>query len=234
VLPGFNTSDRSTRPLRRYLAALGYEPHGWGLGRNLGPGRRVVAGMEELLAALTADGSRISVVGWSLGGLYAREMARDHPTSVRYVATLGSPFRMRDGDASTLSALLEKRFKKNFDAVEPPREEDRTEMSVPSSAIYSRTDGFVRPHLCIDESSPLHENIEVRGSHMGLVVNPAVYYALAHRLHAVSDGNLWTSFAAPATARLAYPRPLSWDIARVAGRHYVPSPDNNAVVEGST
>ena len=94
VLPGFTASDRSTRPLRQVLRDKGFRAHGWGLGQNLGPRPRIVDGLGERLAELQSRyDTPISVVGWSLGGIYARELARLAPASVRQVITLASPLR---------------------------------------------------------------------------------------------------------------------------------------------
>ena len=114
VLPGFTASDRSTAPLRAFLRTHGYWVHGWGLGRNMGPTAAIVDGIEQRLVTLhQRHGVKVSLVGWSLGGIYARELARLHPESVRQVITLGSPFRLRDGDRSSatfLASRLARRF----------------------------------------------------------------------------------------------------------------------------
>src|SRR5215472_18835331 len=95
VLPGLLASDFSTTPLRRFLGWLGYDVHGWELGRNRGPTEAVLDGLPQALRHLSARaGGPVSVVGWSLGGIYARELARDHPGLVRHVITLGSPFAL--------------------------------------------------------------------------------------------------------------------------------------------
>src|SRR5580704_19669572 len=91
VLPGLLASDMSTTPLRRFLGWLGYDVHGWDLGRNVGPTDTVIAGLPHALEALAErTGGPVSLVGWSLGGIYAREMARHHPGQVRQVITMGS------------------------------------------------------------------------------------------------------------------------------------------------
>src|SRR5215475_15204524 len=94
VLPGFMASDFSTRTLRRFLRDKGYAVHGWKLGRNLGPSAATIGGMTARLQSLQARyGRRVSLVGWSLGGIYSRELARAMPEMVRQVITLASPFR---------------------------------------------------------------------------------------------------------------------------------------------
>ena len=211
VLPGFTAGDQSTVLLRSVLAAQGYWTHGWGLGVNIGPTDRILDGIRERLAALNSrHGRPVSLVGWSLGGLYARGLAREFPDVVRDVITLGSPFRMTDADRSSVSRLVDRlqpRFANDVmlhgidEALKPP-------LTMPTSAIYTRTDGVVRWHTCIDTVTSTHENIEVRGSHSGLGWNPAAVFAVVDRLsQPVED---WRHFAAPALLRHWYPRPVSF------------------------
>ena len=213
VLPGFTADDYSTVPLRNVLRARGYWTHGWGLGRNLGPTERVLDGIHKRLEELARRHDEpVSLVGWSLGGIYARELARDNPEAVRQVITLGSPFRMTLSDRSTVSSLFDRL---NGQGQYPDdllrlaiEEADKAQLTVPSTAIYSRSDGVVRWHMCIDTESHRHENIEVRGSHSGLGFNPAVIFAVSDRL-AQPPGD-WRRFSAPLALRRFYPRPASW------------------------
>ncbi len=217
VLPGFVATDASTAPLRATLRAQGYWVHGWGLGRNLGPTDRVLAGLRDRLLDLhDRHGRRVSLVGWSLGGIYARHLARAHPHAVRQVITLGSPFRMADGDRSAASAL--------FDQMSPTFAREWRDLAghraaaplpVPSTAIYTRSDGVVRWHTCIDEVGPTRENIEVRGSHSGLGFNPAVVVAVSDRL-ARAEGR-WRPFRPPPALRAWYPPPATYRPAATAG-----------------
>jgi len=151
----------------------------------------------------------VSLIGWSLGGIYARELARERPEAVRQVITLASPFRFREGDRGLGSRL--------YNALAPPvdpfpghavDEDDRPPVPVPSTSIYTRTDGVVRWHACIDRTGPNHENIEVRGTHSGLPVNLAVLYAVTNRLAQPADE--WQPFRAPLAVRQLFPRPRSW------------------------
>ena len=214
VLPGFTASDRSTVPLRSTLQAQGYWVHGWRLGQNLGPTDEVLDGMHARLAELHRRHDRpVSLIGWSLGGIYARELAREHPEAVRQVVTLGSPFRMTLADRSGASGL--------WDTLKPAfstrllrmamGEIDKPPLRVPSTAVYTRTDGVVRWHTCIDAESDTHENIEVRGSHSGLGWNPAVLLALADRL-SQREGQ-WKRFTPPCSLRAWYPEPVTWQAA---------------------
>lgn len=212
VIPGFTAADGSTRPLRAVLRSQGYWVHGWDLGRNHGPTERIVNGIEQRLAELhDRHGRTVSLIGWSLGGIYARHLARVNPGAVRQVITLGSPFRMRPGDRSAASALFERlspAFSTRF-LEYALTEAETAPLPVPSTAIYTRGDGVVRWHTCIDVVDDWHENIEVRGSHSGLGWNPAVVLAVTDRL-ARREGH-WRPFRPlPLVAHL-YPRPVSWE-----------------------
>ena len=211
VLPGFTAGDRSTAPLRFVLRSQGYWTHGWRLGANVGPTRRILTGMQARLEELYERHQRpVSIVGWSLGGIYARELARALPDRVRQVITLGSPFRMVDGDRSAASRIadsLADRFSDEWTAL-AVAEERRPPRPVPSTAISTRTDGVVRWHTCIDAVSDRHENIEVRGSHSGLGFNPAVVIAVSDRL--AQRENSWAPFTAPPMMRGMFPRPASF------------------------
>jgi hypothetical protein len=209
VLPGFTADDRSTLPLRWFLRGQGYWTHGWTLGSNMGPTRRVVRGLEARLTEVHERHDRtVTLIGWSLGGIYARLLARRHPDMVRQVITLGSPFRMIDGDHSTAERLWNRR-QHRFSATDREElylpEDDRPPLSVPSTAIYTRTDGVVRWYTCIERAGDRRENIEVRGSHSGLGWNPAVLVAIADRL-AQPEGT-WRPFRPPLGTAHLFPRP---------------------------
>jgi pimeloyl-ACP methyl ester carboxylesterase len=206
VFPGLVASDVSTRPLRAFLSNQGYAVSGWGQGRNYGLRDGVADGMVSLLGDLAQrSGRKVSLIGWSLGGVYARQLAKLRPDDVRAVITLGSPFaghprstnawrvyefasgkRAGDGEPDFGGALAE-----------PP--------PVPTTAIFSRSDGICAWRGCIERPGALTENIEVRGSHCGLGHNPAAVYAVADRL-AQPEGQ-WTKFHRNGWRTLLYPDP---------------------------
>jgi pimeloyl-ACP methyl ester carboxylesterase len=203
VLPGFTASDVSTRPLRGFLKERQYRAHPWKLGRNLGPvdnlQRRLYARLEELAKRYEQP---ISIVGWSLGGIYARELAREMPEVVRQVITLGSPFASRgrgthavwlyDRVTNDRVRVREDHFMRRIS--EPP--------PVPSTAIYSKTDGVAAWQTCIERPSATTDNIEVVGSHCGLGFNPVVLYAIADRL--AQPRGAWKPFDRRGWRRLVY------------------------------
>ncbi len=211
TLPGFGASDDSTAPLRWALRAQGYWVHAWRLGRNVGPTARIVDGMRARVEALCNDhGRTVTLIGQSLGGVYARLLAREQPESVRQVITLGSPYRMVKGDRSAAEQMWNQ-LSHLHDGDLPLnglREEDRPPLTVPATSIYTRTDGVAPWQTCIDVIREHAENIEVRGSHIGMGVNPAVILAVLDRL-AQPEGD-WRPFAPPLPLRSWYPRPATW------------------------
>ena len=206
VLPGFMASDASTRPLRRLLADLGYDAAGWNLGRNV----RVDNARIEAMMACVDDlhqrtGRPISIVGWSLGGVFARELAKMAPDKVRLVISLGSP--ISDDRGHTNAARLFEYL--NGKEPEPLRDGNFQGLGeappVPTTSILTRTDGVVHWRgsvQCGDREDC--ENIEVHASHCGLGVNPAVIYAVADRL-AQEEGQ-WKRFKPFGLASLFFPR----------------------------
>ena len=213
VLPGFAASDRSTAPLRGIIRSQGYWVHGWRLGRNIGPTPEVVAGLVERLQTVSErHDAKVSLIGWSLGGIYARAMGRMFPESVREVITLGSPYRLRDA-RTTPVARMYRRYERLHavplrEAAAMPPEEELPALAMPSTSIYTRTDGIVHWSACIDEEGPHRENIEVRSSHVGLGVNPAAILAISDRL-ARPEGE-WKPFTPNALVRRMYPTPVWW------------------------
>jgi len=186
VLPGLLAGDASTAPLRQFLHWLGYDVHGWELGRNRGPTDAVLDGLPAALLALAdRTGEPVSVIGWSLGGIYARELAREYPGLARQVITLGSPFALADPHRTRADGVYQRRSHLHAagDRV-PTREAVALPIDVPSTAVYSRHDGIVCWQNCIDKETALHRNVEVRCSHLGFGVDPATLWLIADRLAA--------------------------------------------------
>ena len=191
VLPGFLASDFETRPLRRALRHVGYQAHGWGQGRNYGPTVKAIDGaMERAAEVADVAGGKVSLIGWSLGGVYARELARIRPDIVRQVITLASPFRLAgyfDADTklpanipSAIQHMKSHEFHSLVGAIEP--EELRPPLPVPSTAIYSKTDAVVHWRSCLNIPGPESESVQVRSSHCGIVARPGVFRVIADRL----------------------------------------------------
>ncbi|EKS42664.1 lipase family alpha/beta hydrolase [Afipia clevelandensis] len=207
VLPGLLASDVSTLILRRYLDLLGFSTHPWGFGRNTGG----VYSMRDKLAKLLTSvhnttGHKVSLVGWSLGGVYARDLALQMPEMVRYVVTLGSPFA---GDISATNARAIYEMLSGEKIADADLRDIRAiagDLPVPTSSLYTRTDGVVNWRTCLNRVSDTAENIEVTlASHIGIGVNAAALWAVADRL-AQKEGE-FQPFDRSGPFSLAYARP---------------------------
>lgn len=181
VFPGMLTSDVSTVPLRRYLGTLGYECYGWGLGNNFGPRHGVLDACRHRLHELRRRHQRsVSLIGWSLGGVYARAVAREFPRLVRLVITLGTPLTGRPG------AARPRRARRELDGHDVGaaelRARRRAAPAAPTTSIYSRSDGVMAWPRCVETPGPRAENIEIESSHLGLGLNPLAWHAIADRL----------------------------------------------------
>jgi pimeloyl-ACP methyl ester carboxylesterase len=194
VFPGLAASDPTTLPLRGYLNTLGYVTEGWSQGFNFGPRAGVLdTARRDLREAHERTGRKVSLIGWSLGGVYARELAKEMPEAVRCVITLGSPF---SGPPKATNAwrVYELTSGRDIEA-----EHDNFELHVappvPTTSIFSRSDGIVAWKASLQDTSYGHErveNIEVVASHMGLGVNPSAWWAIADRLAQPERG--WRAF----------------------------------------
>lgn len=204
VLPGLLASDVSTSVLRRFVRRLGYHAVGWNLGRNKGPTERVVGELPRALSALAErTGQPVSLIGWSLGGIYARELARQRPEQVRQVITLGSPFGMTDDRQSHADRVYRRRAHKHAADGVPPRERLADPIGVPSTAVFSRYDGIVAWQACTGAETDLHENVEVRCAHLGFGNDPATLWLVADRLAAPTGRR--ERFSPPDRLRAHYP-----------------------------
>ena len=191
VLPGLAANDLTTLPMRAFLKDRGYQPSPWDQGLNLGPREGVLDALRARVRALfNLDRKKISLIGWSLGGVYARELAKEMPAMIRCVITLGSPFA---GPPQATNAWW--LFERVSGHPEPDAEMQaalRLAPPVPTTSIYSRTDGIVAWQCSLNPPGPLAENIEVHASHIGLGLNPLAMMAIADRL--AQDPKRWQPF----------------------------------------
>jgi pimeloyl-ACP methyl ester carboxylesterase len=204
ILPPLGTGDGSTAPLRMFLKGRGYAAHGWGLGRNIGPVPGMAARLRDHLARIREQyGRRVSLIGWSLGGIYARELAKMFPRDVRQVITLCSPFGV-DPRASNAVRKYQRLSKQPIedahggrDLAQPP--------PVPTTAIYSRSDGIVAWQGCVETPGPLRESVEIQGSHLGVGHHPLALCVIADRL--AQPETAWSPFDRSGLRRFLYPAP---------------------------
>lgn len=215
VLPGFLGGDDSTLILRRFLTRLGYVALPWLHGRNTGNPHLLEGAIRRFYRAHHASGEKISLVGQSLGGIYARQIAREFPDAVRCVITLGSPFAARD-DENTANPMVQQLYESlSGHTAEEMRarmgsHDPQAPLGLPSTAVYSRTDGVASWHSCMEREGALAENVEVRASHTGMAVNPDVLNVVADRL-AQDPGN-WRKFDRRQGCRSwVYPKPTAVD-----------------------
>ncbi len=183
ALPGFLASDLSMAPLRRYLAELGYDAQAWRMGRNIAGLGKMRGALRERLAEIHAtSGRKVSIVGWSLGGVYARDLALQAPEMVRSVITLASPFA-NDVRATNATRLYEQLTGESAGDNPELVQAIAGDLPVPVTSIYSKSDGIVNWRTCLLRPSLTAENIEIHfASHVGIGVNPAALWAIADRL----------------------------------------------------
>lgn len=193
VLPGFLSTDMSTGPMRRFIQKLGYTPYGWELGRNTADASFVDALEERVESLYDYHQEAITVIGWSLGGVYARQLGKALPDKIRQIVTLGSPFAgiQEPNNVAWIYNLISKGDR--IRRVDPELFDDiPLPAPVPTTAVYTKEDGIVPWYLCMEEEDEIHQNVQVRGSHFGLGVNPTVLEIIADRLlHRKDD---WTYF----------------------------------------
>lgn len=180
-IPGWKAPELSGAPLRAYLRRLGYDARGWGFGTNTGDPRRDVARLtRHVLELVEESGAPASLVGWSLGGVIAREVARAEPQAVRQVMTYGTPvvggarFTAVARAYSRASSVAADKLSTRLDTESP--------IQVPLTAVFTRRDGIVAWQACIDRFSPTVEHVEVSSTHIGMGFDPDVWAIVAHRL----------------------------------------------------
>lgn len=192
VVPSFLRSDRHTAPLRRFLNGCGYVAYGWKLGVNLGPTPAALDGVERLFDEIYArHGRKVSLIGHSLGGVMARELAKKHPDKVRQLILLTTPIRL------PTASLLEPVYKllSRWHSVEANASLEHLNQPplVPVTAIFTRSDGIVAWESCLEFAGPRRESVEVCGSHGTMVRNLAAWRVIADRL--AQPQNSWRPYA---------------------------------------
>jgi surfactin synthase thioesterase subunit len=190
LAPGYGASDVSLYPLFRFLNWLGYDVRHWGLGRNRGKVVQYVRALTERVRDLQSEtgGARVTLIGWSLGGVIVREVARDHPDLVREVITLGTPV-VGGPKYTRVGKLFARRENVDMNQLEQQiHERNLRPIACPLTCVYSKTDGVVAWRATIDEYNPHARNIHVPGSHLGLAFNPLVLRLIARTLAGQSTG----------------------------------------------
>lgn len=181
-IPGWKAPEASGLPLRTYLRRLGYDARGWGFGTNTGSTRRDIDRLAARVVELVEErGTPASLVGWSLGGVIAREVARRHPDAVRQVITYGTPV---GGPTYTTVARAYNRGADSDGHRESRRLDDTDPIRVPLTVLFSRRDGIVAWQACIDHASPSAEHVEISSTHLGMGFDPDVWAIVADRLAA--------------------------------------------------
>jgi pimeloyl-ACP methyl ester carboxylesterase len=177
VVPAFLAGDGFTGGLRAFLTRCGFRPFGWGLGINWGPTPRLLDGLDRRLANIRQDYGKVALVGISLGGLLARNLAYERPDDICHVATVASPFRLPT--ASNLAPLIRLCATRYSPAMRPARL--RGPLPVPATAIYTRDDGIVAWDSCYDPNSD-DLSVELHGAHLTLCSNPEAMRILVRRI----------------------------------------------------
>ncbi len=183
LLPGYMAGEMSMQPLAAFLRILGYRVYQWGIGQNRGDVYRAMNDVGERVEALCEEkGEKLTLVGWSLGGVISREIAREFPDSVREIITLGSPI-IGGPKYTTVGSLYALQFGVDLDAFEEEVHDRNLEgLPLPATSIYSRSDGIVDWRACIDPYNDHTRHIEVESTHFGLGVNPKVWRTVAETL----------------------------------------------------
>jgi hypothetical protein len=211
VLPGFLSTDNGmTQFLRKCLEEKGYKVYGWDGGRNMGFNEETASYLKKRLKEVYKKNGKkkVSLIGHSLGGVYARELAREFPEMVRDVITMGSPFGMLDDADKGAYEIVRKAYEYCNPGASPMDEagfEKRclTPPSVPTTSIFSKRDGIVKWQAALNPAAPETENIEIDGSHVGMACNPLSITVILDRL-AQEEGK-WQPFDAKKYPHAAFP-----------------------------
>lgn len=194
VLPGFMGSDFSTKEFRKFLKKLGYTAYKWDLGRNYGKISQLNILLKKIQDLHDTHQSKVSLIGWSLGGVYARQLAKAKPSLVRQIITMGSPFAGIDepNNAHWLYSLINSN-REISDSDKKWMEDIISPAPVPTTAIYSKEDGIVPWEACMEPvEDELHQNIEIKGTHFGLGINLTVWAIAEDRLQYSAEN--WSKY----------------------------------------
>ena len=202
LLPGFMADEKSLIALKLFLQSKGYDVHTWGLGRNLGFRSKHASALPQKIRYLHhVAGRKVSLVGWSLGGVFSLYCAESTLECVRSVITLGSPVSVDAAGSQSPSAIkalyrvVSHRLGPAAHVMQPRAKtlREQRRLQIPTSCLYSLGDGVVPPQeATIDGDPAIHENIRVPGSHLGLGFNGIVLAIVADRL-AQPEG-AWQAF----------------------------------------
>ena len=205
VIPGLAATDWTTGLLRRFLDDLGYTTYPWGMGRNKGFNDEMAAAVSEHLAKIYDKHKQpVSLIGQSLGGVIAREIARLRPDMVRQVITLGSPVHRPSIGFNWYPILYEWMSGERVEDLDFDRHlEIRIKPPVPTTAVYSKLDGVVAWQCSIETTKPEGESIHLRGNtHCGMASSPSALYLMAERLS--QPVGKWKEFKPKGLARIFY------------------------------
>lgn len=204
VIPGLGASDRSMALMRKFLGSLGYQTYDWEMGRNRGFRHETQVALQQRLHTIyNQQKQKVSVIGQSLGGVYARELAKAAPAQIRQVITLGAPFSGHPLATSGIrlyewlsgEKIEDLDFERHHAICSTP--------PVPTTSVYSKLDGIVAWQCSIERGVHQTENVHLRGaSHCGMACSPAAMYLLADRLAHKPDH--WKPFAPRGVARALF------------------------------
>lgn len=179
-IPGWQAPELSGAPLRAFLKRLGYDARGWGFGVNRGDPQADAARLRVKVEQWAEEHGPVHLVGWSLGGVIAREVAREVPEAVAQVVTYGTP--VVGGPSHTVVARYYGAEESQRVAELSERHDRANPLRVPVTAIFSRRDGIVSWQACLDHVTPGVEHVEVGSTHLGMGIDPDVWLTVADRL----------------------------------------------------